>query len=391
MAWVPILWGLTVFSVNFHHSEEWTERNQQLLETLSENIRWCAGLWVIGGFFNMEPEAFEQFATPARLPGVLVAPTMPTFRHGASVRRFDYFVVHRATRCQILEVQVLEKSGISPHHPVRLRVKRSFQGLITWVLAVPRALPPPTVGCVREPWRWEIQRERNTDERWEWLMRCTELRQGTGTHGQGSSSQVGDQKGSAAEGAQHARAAQDTGWWRVLCNRLRELWLIEALPTKRAHLPQQPEQVRRLRVHLCRMATQTSSSSWSAEIWRTAMCSYGEAELQDLKDVHWKALTTLDKLHKRDRRTREKELAEFAREASQGAAGLLHRITKPWALWRPREAAQREATNPRHAADFGGEVAGTHLAHTRQRDVASGQAMGSAESRGRKQAATARN
>ena len=96
MAWAPILSGLTVFSVYFHHSEGWTERNQQLLEMLGDEVRRCARLWVIGGDFNMEPEAFEQFATPARLPGILVAPTIPTFRHGASVRRFDYFVVHRA-------------------------------------------------------------------------------------------------------------------------------------------------------------------------------------------------------------------------------------------------------------------------------------------------------
>ena len=61
---------------------------RQLLVMLGEEVRRCAELWVIGGDFNMEPEAFGQFATPARLPGVLVAPTIPTFRHGASVRRF---------------------------------------------------------------------------------------------------------------------------------------------------------------------------------------------------------------------------------------------------------------------------------------------------------------
>ena len=50
--------------------------------------------------------------------------------------------------------------------------------------------------------------------------------------------------------------------------------------------------------------------------------THGEAELQDLKDVHRKALTVLDKLHGRDRRVREKEIAEYAREASKGAAGF---------------------------------------------------------------------
>ena len=137
MAWAPILSGLTVFSVYFYHSEGWTERNQQLLEMLGDEVRRCAGLWVIGGDFNMEPEAFGQFATPARLPGILVAPTIPTFRHGASVSRFDYFVVHRAVACQILEVQVLEESGISPHDPVCMRLKHSFRGLVTRVQAVP--------------------------------------------------------------------------------------------------------------------------------------------------------------------------------------------------------------------------------------------------------------
>ena len=108
----------------------------------------------------MEPEAFGQFATPARLHGILVAPEIPTFRHGASVRRFDFFVVHRAVACQIREVRVLEESGISSHHPVCMRLKRSFQGLVTRVQAVPRALPQPVMGCAREPWRWDIQREK---------------------------------------------------------------------------------------------------------------------------------------------------------------------------------------------------------------------------------------
>ena len=55
------------------------------------------------------------------------------------------------------------------------------------------------------------------------------------------------------------------------------------------------------------------------------------------KDVNWRALTVLDKLHKRDRRVREKSIAEYAREASKGAAGLLHRLTKPRPVWCPRE------------------------------------------------------
>ena len=71
-----------------------------------------------------------------------------------------------------------------------------------------------------------------------------------------------------------------------------------------------------------------------------------------LKDVHWKALTVLDKMYKRDTKARGKAIAEYAREASKGAGGLLHRLTKPRPLWCPRDAAQGEATNPRDAAEL---------------------------------------
>ena len=89
-----------------------------------------------------------------------------------------------------------------------------------------------------------------------------------------------------------------------------------------------------------------------AEIWEMATQMYGEPELQALKDVHWKALTVLDKLHKRDKRAREKSIAEYARDASKGAAGLLHRLTKPRPVWCPRDAAQGEASNPRDSAEL---------------------------------------
>ena len=88
--------GITVFSVYFYHTEEWTERNQQILEATSREIRRCPGLWILAGDFNMEPDTFGQYATLARPPGVLVKPPAPTFRHGASVRCFDCFVGHRA-------------------------------------------------------------------------------------------------------------------------------------------------------------------------------------------------------------------------------------------------------------------------------------------------------
>ena len=94
-------------------------------------------------------------------------------------------------------------------------------------------------------------------------------------------------------------------------------------------------QIERLRAHLRRMATEVQTSDGGAEIWRMATQTYRENELQDPQDVHWKALTVLDKLHKRDRRNREKEIAEYAKEASKGAMGLVHHLTKPRAVLVP--------------------------------------------------------
>ena len=90
------------------------------------------------------------------------------------------------------------------------------------------------------------------------------------------------------------------------------------------------------------------SQHGARDLWAIRHTTYGEADLQVLKDVHWKALTVLDKLHQRDRRAREKAIVEYAREASKGAAGSLHRLTKP----RPRDAAHGEATNPQDAAEL---------------------------------------
>ena len=98
--------------------------------------------------------------------------------------------------------------------------------------------------------------------------------------------------------------------------------------------------------------------------------TYVEKELQDLKDAHWKALTVLDKLHRRDRRVRVEGIAEYAREASKGAAGLLHRLTKPRAVWCPRDAAQGEATNPCDAAELAAKGWARHVAHVEELQTA---------------------
>ena len=169
MASDPIMGGITVFSVYFYHTGEWTERNQQLLEATSREILRCPGLWILAGDFNMEPEVFGQYATPARLPGFLVKPAAPTFRHGASVRCFDHFVVHRAVACQIREVRVLE-GGFRPQptSPGPDEAETFIPRVGRKGASDPESLAT-IIGCAREPRCWE-----NGDEPWARLMQSTE-------------------------------------------------------------------------------------------------------------------------------------------------------------------------------------------------------------------------
>ena len=156
-------------------------------------------------------------------------------------------MVHRAVACQIREVRVLEDSGISPHHPVQMKLKRSFQGLDTRVQATPRTLPPPIVGCARELRCWDFEQSANMDERWTQLMQSTEqellggcdvLGDEARAHmGRGAAPRWVIRKVAPAKSHNRPRMARDTRWWRVLSNRLQEVWLMEALPTRRPHLP----------------------------------------------------------------------------------------------------------------------------------------------------------
>ena len=165
------------------------------------------GQWIVAGDFNMEPETFGQHAT-ARLPGVLVRPAAPTFRRGASVRRFDYLTVHGATARQILDVCVLGDSGIRPASPgpdeaeaLLQRVGRKGSSDPESSATSHRWLRARTsvLGCraCAAPSRksWEI---------------ATLLGRGAGLQGQERCSTVGDQEGGASEVSQQAQNGPGT-------------------------------------------------------------------------------------------------------------------------------------------------------------------------------------
>ena len=54
------------------------------------------------------------------------------------------------------------------------------------------------------------------------------------------------------------------------------------------------------------------------ELWSVATQVHGEAELLNLKDVHWRAHTVLDALHRRDRKIRDADHRPVREEGFEG-------------------------------------------------------------------------
>ena len=238
-----------------------------------------------------------------------------------------------------------------------------------------RSQPVPIVGCAREPRCWVFAQSTSMDERWRQLMQCTEREilggcdilgdEARGHMGRGLTPRWVIRKVAPAKSYNRPRMARDTRWWRALSNRLRELWLMEALPTRRPHLPQQPELIEWLRVHLRRMANEARAEKDCAEIWEMATQEYGEPELQVLKDVHWRALTVLDKLHKRDRRVREKIDRGIRERGFQGGSGFAASPHKATPSLVPQRRGARGGDQPARCGGTGSQELVTHLAGAR--------------------------
>ena len=158
---------------------------------------------------------------------------------------------------------------IGPRHPVHMKLKSSFKGLVARVQATPKALPSPIVGCAREHRCWDVEQSTSMDERWTQLMQSTEQEILGGCDVLGDEARACTGRGTAPRwvikkveprsrttGPEWPRTRDGGGF---LSNRLRELWLLEDLPTRRSHLPQQPEQIERLRAQLRRMAKEAQT------------------------------------------------------------------------------------------------------------------------------------
>ena len=66
--------GLRIFSVSFWHSEEWTPRNEALLEAVLKQARTTRHPWLIACDANMCPGDFEKESLVPQGAGVCGGP-----------------------------------------------------------------------------------------------------------------------------------------------------------------------------------------------------------------------------------------------------------------------------------------------------------------------------
>ena len=59
-AWVSLCGGMRIFAVFFWHSEDWTARNEALLEAVLKRARVTRHPWLMACDANMSPAEFEK-------------------------------------------------------------------------------------------------------------------------------------------------------------------------------------------------------------------------------------------------------------------------------------------------------------------------------------------
>ena len=117
------------------------------LTQLARLVKMVRGPWVIGGGWNLAPEALAEAGWVGEVEGRIVATKAPTC--GAS--RLDYFVLSRQLGQGVAYIKRLTGFGIAPHHPIRLALKAGLRRLLVRAMVAPMKVPADLPqGCLEE-------------------------------------------------------------------------------------------------------------------------------------------------------------------------------------------------------------------------------------------------
>eukprot|EP00973_Karenia_brevis_P016630 2277679-Karenia_brevis.AAC.1 len=115
--------GFHLGSVYLRCAEGPSKANLDLLQSIAGALNRVKGQWLVGGDFNMTPEVLEQTGWLRLVGGVLHKPHAPTCKG----KEYDYFVSSRGMAEAVVGVAVVEGTGISPHTPVRIFIRRRMK------------------------------------------------------------------------------------------------------------------------------------------------------------------------------------------------------------------------------------------------------------------------
>ena len=139
--------GVHLVCVYLHAGEGLSRRNLDILQELAFVLNHLRGPWVCGGDFNLTVDELEHANWFQMSGGAPAAPMEPT----CGERCIDFFVVSQPLRKHVIAVQRLERSGITPHCPVRLLLDGACRNETTRALRTPARIGAflPT-GCLSE-------------------------------------------------------------------------------------------------------------------------------------------------------------------------------------------------------------------------------------------------
>ena len=375
--WANVLGGIAVLSAYFWCSERWSCRNQALMRRIIEVVQDLDCLWVLSADFNMELEEFWGHHLAWELDGLLVRPDRGTCFTPKTKewKCYDFFFVDRRLEHSIESVEVMMEADTTPHLPVRLRLRASAKGLVRRAQKQPKQLPErPPIGCARKPPEWPelpdaLGAQEQADELWKGIAGCLEREM------LDVSDIVGDEAGKY-EGRgktprwilqpvrpqrlhNHPRASADARTWRWIARRLAEVWILGHVVASGGNASAgQKCQLVGLRGALFDRASALGPLGEHAGEWACTLLTVACSDFQTYEGLTWLAarqtlaLAQASSAEGRDRCVARTEYGKFLQQAGQGAAGLLHKLSKPVTIWRPRGGApQGGGSCPSAAAD----------------------------------------
>jgi len=372
VAWLDVFKGIYLVSIYLHDGEGWSERNTAIMQHLAKMLATLSAPWILGGDFNMEPEVLEQGYWWSALGAVIVAPqgVGGTCRTRGTKRIYDYFVLHPMLKPYVQEVRVMEEWHSAPHKPVMLTLRVEANTYWQRVQRRPRDLP---VGdWVEGKWsqvEWPTWNTAHTqtdvDDAWRSVVTSleSEIIQGHGISADEHSGRAKDPKWVCRPvkwQPKHngPRCGEELLAMQWVANKLQELCSVVQKCIQREHATDKQQQVMAAIATQCSVyklrLTGEQGAKWE-RILRTIGMGLGWT-CQEAEPLHsWtiEARAEAEVKLAEAKKEEQKSWSAFLDRAAMGQAGLLHKLSKPVVMWRPRldHSEQGDTQDPLKAAD----------------------------------------